>query len=198
MSKFCSKCGKEFPDDAVFCGYCGVRLQDSFRTDNRIAVNTKKINMNTKNIVVVILSVALLLVMIIMPMFKLSYDKHDPTDFYSISMLGDNYMAGHGCKETINTVSKMVFIGLLGSLIGLNYFNITKKYKNSLIVSIINFVVFVVYNIYIETIWVASANSYHRDEYSAVLTPGCSFCYILLLALIICSFLLLKSEKRMN
>lgn len=42
MSKFCSKCGNEVPDNASFCNKCGNPIDST--TNNNDATNTTVVN----------------------------------------------------------------------------------------------------------------------------------------------------------
>ena len=47
---FCKNCGKELPDESVFCGYCGAHLEESGNPTGFVQEQAAKIREKTVNI----------------------------------------------------------------------------------------------------------------------------------------------------
>lgn len=45
MAKFCTNCGKELKEEAVFCEYCGSKVNDSINSTNRPMISKRDVAM---------------------------------------------------------------------------------------------------------------------------------------------------------
>lgn len=45
MAKFCTNCGKELKEEAVFCEYCGSKVNDSINLTNRPMISKRDVAM---------------------------------------------------------------------------------------------------------------------------------------------------------
>ncbi len=184
---FCSKCGKEIPNDSKFCSSCGAQINNIHVSPirNINSLNVRQISFDTKTIIFLVISAVMLLSMLILPTFKLNT--------YTISFLGDNYMASNSTRDTINTLSRIAFIFMLATAIATAIFQITKKMKLSLIISCVNGGFLFLYIIYIPTIWLRI-----RGDRTVTIGAGTVLCILCSIALIILSLLAFKKENQVG
>ncbi len=184
---FCSKCGKEVPNDSKFCSSCGAQINNIQVSPirNISSLNVKQINFDTKTIIFLVISVVMLLSMLILPTFKLNT--------YTISLLGDNYMSSSSTRDIINTLSRIAFILMSATTIATTIFHITKKMKLSFILSCVNGGILFLYIVYVPTIWLRI-----RGDRTAIIGAGTVLCILCSIALIILSLLVFKKENQVG
>ncbi len=71
---YCSKCGKEIPDDSKFCEHCGFQINSKNKVEPKN--NEEKYNSNHPNIkkvVIVIFSIIIVIVVVLGIMFYINY-----------------------------------------------------------------------------------------------------------------------------
>lgn len=178
---FCSKCGKEISNDSKFCSSCGAQINNIWVSPihNINSLNVRQISFDTKTIIFLVISAVMLLSMLILPMFKLNT--------YTISLLGDNYMASNSTRDTINTLSRVAFIFMSATTIATTIFHITKKMKLSFILSCVNGGILFLYIVYVPTIWLRI-----RGDRTATIGAGTVLCALCSIVLIVLSLLDLK------
>ena len=224
-SKFCSNCGAQISnvpfspissDDKeevkskpepvvaggiVMCPTCHQTYNAFHNTScphcsgvNRI--NLSKAKFDTKTIISLVISAVMVLSMLVLPMFELNYDSNYKYKTYTISLLGDNYMAGHGIRGGIVTFSRIAFIFMLAALIAIVVFKIMKKTLYSFIASGANLGILLIYDLYVHSTWMADASSY--DDYATIIGDGNVLCIGCAIALLVFAFLAFTNEKKEN
>ena len=195
---FCSKCGTRITDDSKFCSNCSIKINDV--TTEPVSsvrnINFEKIKLDTSTIINIVISVVMVLAMLLLPMFKLSYDPNYKHKAYTISLLGDNYMAGHDIRSGIITFSRITFIFMLAAIIAIVVFKITKKTRFAFISSAINMCVLLVYDIYVNSAWLNNAGKY--DTHAAIVESGNVICMGCAVALLVLCYRAYKREKENN
>lgn len=201
---FCCKCGTQIPENGKFCPICGTAVSVNNKQPPQSnsfnlplpSFNLKQKNLDTISITYIVLSAVMMLSMIILPMFELNYDKKNVYSMYTISLLGDNYMAGHGERSAIVTISRMTFIFLTAAIIGIVIFTLTKKSKLCLIFSISELTVLVFYSLYVHITWHNAANEYHT--YTTYTCSGYTLCLLCAIATVTLSLLIFFNERKTN
>lgn len=222
---FCYKCGTQISDNSKFCSNCGTQINIESKPEPIVAggivmcptchqtynafhntscphcsgvsrINLSKVKFDTKTIIALVISAVMVLSMLVLPMFKLNYDSNYKYKTYTISLLGDNYMAGHGIRDGIVTFSRIAFIFMLAALIAIVVFKIMKKTLYSLIASGANLGILLIYDLYVHSTWMADASSY--DDYATIIGAGNVICIGCAIALVVLSFLEFKKEKENN
>lgn len=199
---FCPKCGTQIEANTKFCTKCGTKADYDEKTNNvKIlsvssgrTITSIQFQLDVNVVINIVIAVAMVLAMLILPMFKLSYDPRDKTSFYTISLLGDNYMAGHGVKADITTFSRIAFIVMFVSIIALIIFKLMKKTRFALVSSAINLGILAAYNLYVANAWERAANAY--KEYAANVDAGNGLCIICAVALFVLSLREFIKEKK--
>ena len=193
---FCHNCGTKIESNTKFCGNCGAKTGNVTVSSisSEKAINPMQFQLDISTVINIVISVAMVLAMLILPMFKLSYDPDYKNRYYTISLLGDNYMAGHSIKSDITTFSRITFIIMIASVIALIFFKLAKKTRLTLISSAINFGILGAYNSYVNYAWMNDASRY--DEYSTIIDAGNGLCLCCSLALFILSLRQFIKEKK--
>lgn len=155
-----------------------------------------KSKFDTSTIINIIISVVMILAMLVLPMFNLSYAPNYKHKAYTISLLGDNYMAGHGIRDDIITFSRITFIFMLAAIIAIVVFKITKKTRFAFISSAINLCVLLAYDLYVNGVWLNAAKKY--DTYATIVESGNVICIGCAIAFLVLSYRAYKREKENN
>ena len=133
----------------------------------------------------------MILTMLTLPMFKLNYDTYYKNKVYTISLLGDNYMAGHSIRDGIVTFSRVAFVFMLASIIAVLVFKIAQKTRFSLIASVTNLGILLIYDLYVHATWMGDASQY--DDYATIIGAGNVICIGCAVALVFFAF---RAAKR--
>lgn len=184
---FCKKCGTEMPEGSLFCPKCGTSVDASAKkpTDKR---GNLKIDIST--IIVIVISMVMLLSMIFLPMFDLAEQKVRMTGneyeaynehYYTISFLGNNYMAYNGNRDGIVSFSRIAFILIAASLAAGVLFKIIDKKSLGVVCSAFNLGMLVSYFLYVENAWNGGSNNYHT--YVTAYESGYVLCFICIIVL---------------
>lgn len=156
-------------------------------------VMPRQLLLDTRTVICIVLSAVMVLAMLALPMFELNYDTNYKNKTYTISLLGDNYMAGHTIRDGIVAFSRIAFVFMLAAIIAILIFKITKKTRHWLISSSVNLGVLLIYDLYVHTTWMSDASKY--DDYATIVGPGNVLCIGCALALVVLSFLDYSKEK---
>lgn len=164
---FCVKCGAEMPEGSLFCPKCGTSASEP---EKKSTNKREKSKMEISTILVIVLSMVMLLSMIFLPMFDLAeqkvrmagggyetYNEH----YYTISFLGDNYMAYFGIRDGIISFSRIAFILIAASLAAGVLFKIINKKLLGAACSIFNLGMAASYFMYVSNAWSGESNNYH-------------------------------------
>ena len=190
---FCYNCGTQVSDDCKFCSNCGAQLNNvpSSPILNSKVINIRQIKPDTNTIINIVICVIMILTMLTLPMFELNYDTDYKNKVYTISLLGDNYMAAHSIRDGIVTFSRVAFVFMLASIIAVIVFKFVQKTRFSLIASVTNLGILLIYDLYVHTTWMAQASKF--DDYATIIGAGNVICIGCAVALVFLSF---RASKR--
>lgn len=179
---YCNKCGKEIVNSSKFCDECESKISPESSTliKSLTSLRLHQNNLDTFTIICIGLVAVTLLSMILLPMFELIGGRN-----FTISLLGENYMANHGCRNDIVVVSRITFIFMFVFLVATIIFNIYKKYAFSFLSSFINLLVIIFYIFFVGITW---SSAYHSS--GSIPKSGYILCLASSFALMIITYVL--------
>ena len=199
---FCSKCGTQLADTCAFCSRCGAPTQPAnqpipnnyvnqtqITNQNNVnsgTITTKQFTLETDTIITIVLSIIMVLTMLMLPMIKLVEERSR-----SIKILDDIIIL----KNTQVIFSRIAFIMMVGTLIALIIFKVTKKPSLfSLVSSGINLGALILYDAYICIYWITGPFPSHHN-FTASLEFGGFVCIGCALALVVLSYIPFSKER---
>ena len=197
---YCSKCGKQIPNESKFCTYCGApsgesnvdSKQDGIRDINQTVTSYLSAISNKRGkytVPLLIICVAMLMVSLILPHIGLSTQNGRS---YSIYIFGDNsWPGGISENDSLEFVNRLYFFGVLIMMLATGFFVIQDRKKACLITAIVTL-----------CWWFISFATCMglEDEYSwlSVVPLGCSIHCIGAVALVILNLRDYRDHKQAN
>lgn len=211
---FCYKCGQQLPDNSKFCSSCGTALtsepqpiQNQQRYVNPVQVNQytapqkksisiRNMQMDTRTIIIMGISLLMILSMIVLPMFTLGWNKSSSGGDYTISLLGDNYMAYHGVRDDIVSFSRMTFVLTLVTIVLTVAFKVLQKIKFAFFASISTVALYIIYNLFVSSTWNSGGTTY--TEHVTTLGGGNVICLISSIGICVLTFLEWRKQSALK
>lgn len=149
---FCYRCGTPNTDSSKFCINCGTQFSTYTSPFKGISnFNFKQIILDSNAIITIVFSVIAILSMLALPLFKF---KTSSGKVRTLTLLGENYKI----DDDIVTLTSIAFIFMLGAIIALVIFKLTKKPIYNLYASAIYLAILVIYDVLVAETW--SGNAY--------------------------------------
>ncbi len=197
---FCYKCGKQLPDNSRFCSSCGAILttepqqtRNNHVVSQKTNISIRKIKIDTRTIVMLGISLLMILSMIILPMFTLSWNDSGSGGDYTISLLGDNYMAYYGERDDIVSASQMTFVLTLVAIVLTAAFKVLQKIKMAFISSLSTVALYLIYNLFVSSTWNSARTTY--TDHITTLGGGNVICLIGSISICVLTILELRKQS---
>lgn len=179
---FCPNCGTEMADGSHFCIACGTTLSEQIYKSPSSATQ-KKSRLDTRTIVLIVLSAVMLLSMIALPMLKLArkYDRNGSTDIrYSIGLLENDLSTDSlTSSDTLwGTVmpSRVVFIFMAACVVAGVLFKMARKELLGFLCQIPNVILLICYFMFMSAVWKEHGDG--SSSYFVIPAIGCIICVL--------------------
>ncbi len=195
---FCYACGAKIPENTKFCPACGAEMtQAKAVTCQKPYDAGRHSRFDALSILMLVVSVAMLLSMLSLPLFHFTKgDGDEDDDVYTVSLYGENYMTYR--EEEISAAIKTDATLIITCTVAIAAFVLAKKNGLAAISATINLLLIYILESQMSTLWRSEYSySYSYTKRSHDFAEGMTICTVgafVLLALAVIVFIRQKTQ----